>query len=114
VAILICLLPAVVLTNTGYKLIILELRKNSSGQINSIQNHFQFKLFVCFLSDINQRFNKSFRELFLKIPISEEAAARIALSRFRSILDSRGLNSVVLLSGSNPPEFIILSEFSSG
>ena len=88
-AILICLLPAVVLTNTGYKLIILELRKNSSGQINSIQNHFQFKLFVCFLSKISlpNPLNQADRETL---------AVEIFLRRFRFILDSTALNPIVI------------------
>ncbi len=46
---------------------------------------------------------------------NREAFARDhSLIRFHSILDFRGLNSVVLLSDSNLPELIILSESSSG
>jgi len=55
----------------------------------------------------------------LKIPIvsqqdREEAAARLALSHHRPILDSFGLNSAIVCTDSSLPQVIILSAVSSG
>ena len=76
------LLLAVVLTNTGYKLIFLEIRENSSGQT-------KFKFVSVSLSKISlpNLFDQADREDF---------AAETALSRFRFILDFTALNPVVI------------------
>ncbi len=73
--------------------------RNSSGQSKKTFVDYSFKISRPGLLDQADR----------------EAFARDhSLIRFRSILDFRGLNSVVLLSDSNLPELIILSESSSG
>ena len=76
------LLLAVVLTNTGYKLIFLEIRENSSGQT-------KFKFVSVSLSKISlpNLFDQADREAF---------AAETALTRFRFILDFTALNPFVI------------------